>query len=381
RSRLGRRRRIACAASRRGFALPSAPARAAPRAAAAAFLGASRARGRAVRGVRRLAAVAGNASGLPALAGRARILRRRRGLRAGRDRARRGAWRRRGFLLFLLRRFVLSRPSSLVAGGLVLSRLVLRAAFAALARAAVLLALAAAAALRTAVAAARRPLGSRLLLVDFLLVVGTDASVQPTEHALPDARLGARLLRRHRRRRVGQDARYRRLLDLDRPLDLLIGERGILLRLDHLVARDVVLGQLRLVVTDSLDRVVRGLEVRIADQHDLHVVALLDRVDPFALLVQQVVRDLDRQRRDDLRRALLAGFLADEAKDRERERLHAADVAGAVAARADGLRRLLERRPQPLPRELQQPEARDAADLDARTVLLHRLAQPILDLA
>src|SRR5690606_33783400 len=32
RSRLGRRRRIACAASRRGFALPSAPARAAPRA-------------------------------------------------------------------------------------------------------------------------------------------------------------------------------------------------------------------------------------------------------------------------------------------------------------------------------------------------------------
>src|SRR5690606_19171130 len=90
---------------------------------------------------------------------------------------------------------------------------------------------------------------------------------------------------------------------------------------------------------------------------------------------------LDRQRRDDLRRALLAGFLADEAKDRERERLHAADVAGAVAARADGLRRLLERRPQPLPRELQQPEARDAADLDARTVLLHRLAEPILDLA
>src|SRR5690606_5449775 len=212
RSRLGRRRRIACAASRRGFALPSAPARAAPRAAAAAFLGASRARGRAVRGVRRLAAVAGNASGLPALAGRARILRRRRGLRAGRDRARRRAWRRRGFLLFLLRRFVLSRPISLVAGGLVLSRLVLRAAFAALARAAVLLALAAAAALRTAVAAARRPLGSRLLLVDFLLVVGTDASVQPTEHALPDARLGARLLRRHRGRRVGQDARYRRLL-------------------------------------------------------------------------------------------------------------------------------------------------------------------------
>ena len=68
-------------------------------------------------------------------------------------------------------------------------------------------------------------------------------------------------------------------------------------------------------------------------------------------------------------------------RHRERERLDAADVAGAVAARADGLRRFLERGPQPLPRQLEQAEARDAADLDPRAVVLHGIAETVLDLA
>src|SRR5690606_37727773 len=74
-------------------------------------------------------------------------------------------------------------------------------------------------------------------------------------------------------------------------------------------------------------------------------------------------------------------FLTEQSQDRERERLDTAHVAGAVAARARGLRRLLERRPQALARQLEQAEARDAADLDARSVVLDRVAQLVLDLA
>src|SRR5690606_530642 len=232
--------------------------------------------------------------------------------------------------------------------------------------------------------AGRRGLAAGLTLAGLrLLGLGSAAAVEPAEHPLPDARLAAlRRLGRRRRHwgRCGrQHLRYGGLLDLHGPLDLLVSERRILLRLDHLVAGRRVLRQIRLVVPDALDRVVRRLHVRIADQHDLDVVPLLDRLDPLALLVQQVVADVHGELRDDLRGALLARLLADEPQDRERERLDAPDVAGAVAAGADGLRRLLERRPQPLPRQLEQPEARDAADLDPRPVLLHRLAEPVLD--
>src|SRR5690606_30508344 len=204
RSRLTRGCRFGRAAGRRRggrcVALAAAPARAPPRAATPTFLRASRARACApVRGGLRLAAVAGNSGRLPALVGRARTLGRgRRRLRGGRGRTRRRALRRRRFLL---RRLVLGRPLSLVARRLLLSGLVLRAAVAAptaLARAAVLPALASATTLGAAVPAARRRLCGRLLLVRFLLV-GADAAVQPSEHALPEARLAARLLRRDRK--------------------------------------------------------------------------------------------------------------------------------------------------------------------------------------
>src|SRR6476661_6777257 len=37
--------------------------------------------------------------------------------------------------------------------------------------------------------------------------------------------------------------------------------------------------------------------------------------------------------------------------------------------------------PEPLPRKLEQAEARDPADLDPGAIVLHRVAKPILDLA
>ena len=104
-------------------------------------------------------------------------------------------------------------------------------------------------------------------------------------------------------------------------------------------------------------------------------------VQPVALLVHEVGRDVDRQLRDDLRGAVLARLLADQAQHRERQRLDAADHAHAAAARADDVGRLADRRPQALARQLEQAEARDAADLDARAVLLHGVAQPVFDRA
>src|SRR6201999_2659752 len=77
--------------------------------------------------------------------------------------------------------------------------------------------------------------------------------------------------------------------------------------------------------------------------------------------------------------AVLARFLADQAQQRERERIDAADRAHAAAARAGDARRLADRRSQALTRELQQAEARDASDLDARTVLPHGVAQTVFD--
>src|SRR5204863_3342303 len=74
-------------------------------------------------------------------------------------------------------------------------------------------------------------------------------------------------------------------------------------------------------------------------------------------------------------------LLLQDAKDVQRRRRGIADVARAVTARAGRVRRFLERRLQPLARKLEQPEARDLADLHAGAVVLERLAQAVLHLA
>ncbi len=63
------------------------------------------------------------------------------------------------------------------------------------------------------------------------------------------------------------------------------------------------------------------------------------------------------------------------------QRIDAADRAHAAAARAIDARRLADRRTQALTGQLEQAEARDAADLDAGTILLHGIAQAIFDRA
>ena len=114
------------------------------------------------------------------------------------------------------------------------------------------------------------------------------------------------------------------------------------------------------------------------DQHR-DVVPFLDVVDALALLVEQVGGRIDRQVGDDLGGILLDRLFLDDAQHRQGQRFHAADAALAAAARAGEEAGFAQRRPQALARHFQQPEARDAAQLDARPVHLHRLAQAILD--
>ena len=132
-------------------------------------------------------------------------------------------------------------------------------------------------------------------------------------------------------------------------------------------------GSPSLVVAHAAQRVVRRLEIRVADQHDLTPFGFLQRLHPVAFLVEHVVRDVHRQLGDDLRRALLARFLADEtqnasASDSTLRMLPAPLQRGqidCVDSSSDG--------PQPLPRHLEQAEPRDLADLNARAVVAHGL--------
>ena len=103
------------------------------------------------------------------------------------------------------------------------------------------------------------------------------------------------------------------------------------------------------IVPQARDGVVGGLEGPVADEHDIHVVALLDPVDPVPLLVEHVVAHFDRQLRNDSRGTLLARLLADQAQGRQRQRFNASYVSDSVAAAAHGLCRLLQGRAQSLP--------------------------------
>ena len=106
----------------------------------------------------------------------------------------------------------------------------------------------------------------------------------------------------------------------------------------ELVADRGVLRQFLFVVADSPQRVGRRLHMRIRHDHQRDLVARLDLIEPIALLVHEIGRDIDRNLRDDPAGALLARLFADQAQQRQRHRLDAADRAHAAAARAVDVR-------------------------------------------
>ena len=107
---------------------------------------------------------------------------------------------------------------------------------------------------------------------------------------------------------------------------------------------------------------------------------MLNGLDPVPLFVEHVVAHFNRQLGNHPGGALLARFLTDYAKHGQGKRLHASHMPDAIAAAAYELRRLFERRSQPLPRHLKKPEFRDPADLDAGPVPFDHLPQPAFHL-
>src|SRR5262245_19083631 len=186
---------------------------------------------------------------------------------------------------------------------------------------------------------------------------------KPTEQSLPQRRpsrnrrgrlrgrrrLGLRCRRGRRRQHGGHGG----LLGLHRATNFFVGCTRVGLRIEQLVARCGVLWRRGLVVTHAPQGVIRRLEIRVADENNADAVRILYRLHPVPLLVQDVIRHIERQLSNDLRSALLTRFLADQAQDRKRERLDASHVAGSVAARTVAMGRLLEGRAQALPRQFQ----------------------------
>jgi hypothetical protein len=144
----------------------------------------------------------------------------------------------------------------------------------------------------------------------------------------------------------------------------------------------VVLGKLVEVLrADALDSVVGRFQVLIRQEDDLHALPLLDVEDAAPFLVEQEGGDVDGQLREDALGVLLHRLFLDDAQDGQREGFDPADGALAAAAGTYELAGLAQRGAQALARHLQKPEAGNAPHLHARTVLLERLAQAVLDFA
>ncbi len=224
------------------------------------------------------------------------------------------------------------------------------------------------------------------------------AAAEETEDALDDAdRLHGCSHRRRscnhcRNRRLARFTRFAQRCGRGRPDvgdDRQVGdvEVGLGQRMRRQLARGaaVVAGLARLfaefVFADAGDFVVRRVQLLVGNDHDRRVVALLDLAQCAALFVEQVIGDLGRSLHQHLAGVLLHRVLFGQAQDRQRQRFHAAHAAMALAARAYDLAGFAQRRPQALARHLHQAEARDAAELDAGTILLEGVLQAVLDLA
>ena len=134
-------------------------------------------------------------------------------------------------------------------------------------------------------------------------------------------------------------------------------------------------------MSQALHLVVRRLEVGVRDQHYVDFEPRFDRMDVGALFVEEEGRDIHRHLGVHRGAVLLHRFFLDDAQDVQRGGFGAADVAGAVAARAGDIAAFSERGAKALSRQLHQAEARDLAHLHARAVVAQRVAQPGLHFA
>src|SRR5690606_38025201 len=179
-----------------------------------------------------------------------------------------------------------------------------------------------------------------------------------------------------------------------------LGRTDLLLRgLRHLF---LIIGDVRLFLDDrrALDADARGGRTRLAAQvgpaapagaggctgerlvpadRGTDVEPGLELAQVHALLVEDVERDLGPRLDHHVVSGALEQRLFDRAQDVQRDRGRGADEARAAAVVADHRGAFQDARADALARHLEQAEGRDAADLDARPVVLQALLQLLLD--
>ncbi|CCK02157.1 hypothetical protein BN129_665 [Cronobacter sakazakii 701] len=124
--------------------------------------------------------------------------------------------------------------------------------------------------------------------------------------------------------------------------------------------------------------VVRRFHLIVWHDHAAH--AALTRFDSgnrFTLLVKQVGGDRHRNDSVNFLGVLFQRFFFNQTQNGERQRFVIADGAGAATARTDVMAGFAKRRAQALTGHLQQAEAGNMANLDARAILTHRFAQTV----
>ncbi len=166
-------------------------------------------------------------------------------------------------------------------------------------------------------------------------------------------------------------------------LAILVALRLLRLRrlLDHLVAGDGLIGVFEVVVTQTLDLVIRRLKVRVRNHHHIDLEARFHAPDLIALLVEQEGADIHRNLHVHSRRVLLHRLFLQDAQDVQRGRFGVAHKPSAVAARTRNMAALRQGWTQPLTRQLEHAEARDLAHLHAGAVQMQRVLEAVLDVA
>ena len=148
----------------------------------------------------------------------------------------------------------------------------------------------------------------------------------------------------------------------------------------HGVARPVV-GQTLIVMAQALELVMRCFDVLVRDQHDLDFQAGFELGDLGALFVEQIGRHLDRNLGMDGGGAFLHRLFLDHPHHVQGRGFNVADDTGAIAARAGDVGAFIQCRSDALARQLHQPETRDLARLNPRTVVVQRFFCALLHLA
>ena len=125
----------------------------------------------------------------------------------------------------------------------------------------------------------------------------------------------------------------------------------------------------------------RSLQLVVSNNDELNFLTDLDFYELLALFVDEEVGDLRRCLDEHLPGVLLHRMFFDQTQGRQRQRFDAANTTVAIAAWADDLGRFAQRRTQTLTRQFKQAEARDATDLHAGAIDLHRVLELVLNLA